>query len=223
VQSVFDADIDSTWQLRTRRLVDAMWQVRANGTPQWQRIFMAMGNARLRSLLRLRTRYSDDPAGVSTTLFVEEPSLPRYYFSDEIVSMRNDDDFVRSLSSAPHSPRVAFVEGAAPPAGKAAVLAYRETANSAFIDVDVAAPALLVMSVTPHRYWSAHVDGASLTLRPVNIGFQGAVIPAGRHRVTMHYRNPLFPPLILLALATTAALLAAIIFSHRHNEVPRNP
>jgi uncharacterized membrane protein YfhO len=68
----------------------------------------------------------------------------------------------------------------------------RETANTARIVVETQGRALLVMSVTPHKYWRVTIDGAEAESLRVNVGFQGVIVPsAGRHVIEMRYRNPL--------------------------------
>ena len=213
IPSVYDADIDVTWQLRTDRLFRAMWKARGRGVSPG--VFMAMGNARFRSVFRRQVAHAEDPMRVSPTIVIGQPTLPRYYFSDQLVTMRDDDDFVEKLSTARYSPRVAFIESPSFSPAPARVLRYDETSSAARIDVEATGRSFLVMSVTPHRYWRAFVDGQPAALQPVNIGYQGAEIPAGRHVVTMQHRNPLIPPLIALALLTTLALIAAIILSPR--------
>jgi hypothetical protein len=88
------------------------------------------------------------------------------------------------------------------------VLRAAETANTATIDVDVAAPEFLEISVTPHRYWRATIDGAPAKLEAANIAFQRVAVPAGRHTVAMRYDNPVIR---WSAWVSAISLLAAII------------
>ncbi|MEK6373647.1 MAG: hypothetical protein AABO58_13230 [Acidobacteriota bacterium] len=73
----------------------------------------------------------------------------------------------------------------------ARILAVRETPNSATIDVEAAAPSPLVILVTRHKYWRVTIDGRDAAVSPANIAYQSVLVPAGRHRVAMRYRNPL--------------------------------
>jgi uncharacterized membrane protein YfhO len=82
----------------------------------------------------------------------------------------------------------------------------REWANGARIDVAAAGRAFLVMSVTPHKYWRITIDGKPAQSMVTNIGYQGVVVPAGRHVVEMRYRNPL----IAIGAAISAATLLAL-------------
>ena len=87
-----------------------------------------------------------------------------------------------------------------------------ETANSATIGVDAASPGWLEISVTPHRYWRATIDGEPAALQVANIGFQRLAVPAGRHTVVMRYDNPLIR---WCAWVSAISLLAAIIAASR--------
>lgn len=63
----------------------------------------------------------------------------------------------------------------------------------------------LVVSVTPHKYWRATVDGRPEELYVTNVGYQGLWIPDGRHVVALAYSNPL---VTLGAIVSICALLA---------------
>jgi hypothetical protein len=91
---------------------------------------------------------------------------------------------------------------------KGRVLRTAETANTATIDVDASGSEFLEISVTPHRYWRATIDGAPAKLEPANIGFQRLAVPAGQHTVVMRYDNPVIR---WSAWASAISLLAAII------------
>ncbi len=88
---------------------------------------------------------------------------------------------------------------------RARILAVRETPNTATIDVEAAAPAPLVMLVTRHKYWRVTIDGRDIAVKPANIAYQSIVVPGGRHRVEMRYRNPL----IAVGAAVSGVALAA--------------
>lgn len=88
------------------------------------------------------------------------------------------------LIHLPPSPRYSLNAGS--------VRGVHETPNTARIEVEATARAFLYMSVTPHKYWQVTVDGQRVQPVVTNIAFQGVHVPAGRHRVEMRYRNPLF-------------------------------
>jgi uncharacterized membrane protein YfhO len=94
------------------------------------------------------------------------------------------------------------------------VLSVHETSSGATIDVDADGYALLVMTVTRHKYWRAFIDGKEAAIVPANIAFQAIAVPAGKHRVETRYRNPLVVVsglITLLALALAAAAITVPI------------
>ena len=101
----------------------------------------------------------------------------------------------------------AFVDRPFTPAA-ARVERVRETASTIDVDVEAAGRALLVITVTPHKYWRATIDGAPAPLVRANVGFQAIEIPRGRHHVAMRYRNPLVVACAIVSLIAAAALAA---------------
>jgi len=73
----------------------------------------------------------------------------------------------------------------------ARILHIEEDGNSAAIDVECNDKALLIATVTRHKYWSAFVDGKPAAIEPVNIAYQAVRLPRGRHHIEFRYRNPL--------------------------------
>jgi len=69
--------------------------------------------------------------------------------------------------------------------------------------------------VTPHKYWRITIDGRTAGSVVTNIGFQGIVVPPGRHRVEMLYRNNLVVIGLWISLTTIAVLIAILAFYRR--------
>lgn len=215
---VLDRDYDKTALLPTIDLVESMWKVRDSGAPWWRETFMGMSNAWYRSEYR---PFADEKERVGSETKTMQPvdlrserRASRYYFADSIEKVSGKEELVNWIVASKPSPRAAFVgfEPFEPASGQ--VLRAAETANSATLDVEAEGTALLVMSVTPHKYWSATLDGAPVELRIVNLGFQGVVVPAGRHRVVMRYENGLVKgglvlSLVLFVLLGTTAVLGS--------------
>ena len=74
-----------------------------------------------------------------------------------------------------------------------------------------------MLSVTPHKYWRARVNGQPVEPRIVNIAYQAVELPAGRHVVEMDYWNPLVVPSLVVSLL---ALLAAIVVAVMSPSLP---
>lgn len=212
-----DRDYDQTFLRHTNDFMLAMLTLRANNIPGWDEQIMAMSNAwysgSFRSFRAEAARLGDQYSGVQPVDFAPAAQkYPRYYFADEIEPIENADDFVRKLAAKRWSPRVAFVKTPpfAPAEGR--VARVKQSMNGARIEVESAGRALLVMSVTADRHWSALVDGRAAELQSVNVAYQGIEVPAGRHTVEMRYRNPLVVPSAILSLVWSAAALAAALF-----------
>jgi hypothetical protein len=137
---------------------------------------------------------------------------PRYWFARQLFTIRDRHDFVEQLRTLPYVPGMTFVEAPAFRPAPARILAVRETTQSARLEVEAAGKAFLVMSVTPHKYWRITIDGAPTDAVHANVGYQGVVVPRGRHVVEMRYANPLVAGSGAVSLA---ALLALFLFVRR--------
>jgi uncharacterized membrane protein YfhO len=89
----------------------------------------------------------------------------------------------------------------------------RESANDAMIDVESFGRGFLVMSVTPHKYWRITLDGHPTQPVITNIGYQGVVVPSGRHQIAMRYRNTLVQRGGIVSFAMAIILLIVALFN----------
>ena len=86
------------------------------------------------------------------------------------------------------------------------------------LEVDLAAPGLLVVNEASYPGWSASVDGQSRELLTVNFMLRGLALGAGPHLIEMRYRPPGYVQGIaisLAALAATIGLLGAGLWAER--------
>ncbi|HVT01982.1 MAG TPA: hypothetical protein VHL58_01245 [Thermoanaerobaculia bacterium] len=58
------------------------------------------------------------------------------------------------------------------------------------------------MSITNHKYWQARLDGEPVTVWPANLAYQALIVPGGRYRVELFYRNPLIVPCMAVTMAS---------------------
>ena len=72
-----------------------------------------------------------------------------------------------------------------------------------------------MISITPHRYWKATIDGGKAELIRTNVGYQGMIVPAGRHRIEMRYRNPWVIGGAACSLTALLALAVIAVFELR--------
>jgi hypothetical protein len=209
---VIERDYDKTALLPTLDFIDSVWDLKRGGRADWWAAPMAMSNAWYRGTYKAfepeKKRVRGKMETAEPVEFLEGEHHPRYYFADQLVRIHSRHDFVRHLKNETYSKFVAFVEGAAFVPARGVVHAWRETANTATLDVEsIGAKGFLVMSVTPHKYWRITVDGKAVDAVITNVGFQGVAVPAGRHRVEMRYRNPLAAAGAKVSIAAAMLLL----------------
>jgi hypothetical protein len=107
-----------------------------------------------------------------------------------------------------------------PPEAKSRVTAKREPAarilgkqfgaSKDTIQVEAPGPALVFISQAYYHNWKAQVDGKAVPLWRANYAFQAVEVPAGRHEVTLVYRDRMFR--IGALLAAWAGLLCAALW-----------
>ena len=73
------------------------------------------------------------------------------------------------------------------------------------LDVDADAETVVGTSIPAWPGWKAALDGRAISLLGYNHAFVGVRVPAGRHRVALHY----FPDSVRLGLWISGATLAA--------------
>jgi hypothetical protein len=228
LRTVLERDYDKTALLPTIDLVDSVWDVKRSGRADWWKPFMAMSNAWYRAVYRNfdheKKRNRGNFKESLPINFEEGPHYARYYFADQIVTIRDREDFAKQLSTSSFSDRVAFVGRPSFVPGNGSISHIVETANTATLDVESSGQCFLVMSVTPHKYWNIRVDGARVPAIVTNIGYQGIILTPGRHRVAMEYRNELVRIGMLISLIT-GALLVGILVVYRKpvNPLPATP
>lgn len=215
LRTVLERDYDKTALLPTVDLIDSVWDVKRSGRTDWWKPFMAMSNAWYRAVYRDFEREKKRNHGnFKESLpieFEEGPHDPRYYFADQIVTIRDRADFVKQLTTSTFTARVAFVARPSFVPAPGVVSRIVETANTATLDVESSGQGFLVMSVTPHKYWNIRVDGARVPAIVTNIGYQGIIVTPGRHHVEMEYRNELVRVGMLISLITGAVLIGILV------------
>lgn len=223
IRTVLERDYDKTELLPSIDFTDSLWDVKRSGKTDWYRPFMAMSNAWYRGVYRdydkERKRVHGNMKEAEPIEFEEGPHYPRYYFADQLITIKNRQEFVDDLSHNSYTPAVAFIGQPSFVPARGIVHGYRETANSATLDVESFGQGFLVMSVTPHKYWRISVDGKETPAIITNIGYQGIIVTPGRHTVVMRYRNELVRVGLLISLIATI-VLALLALLKRRPELP---
>jgi hypothetical protein len=221
-RTVLERDYDKTHLHPTIDLTDALWKLKRAGAKHWREAAMEMSNARYyteyRDFDQERKRVRGQYKLAQPVDMIRVPRNPRYYFADSIVTIASPEQFVQKLTKERFRPGVAFVSfpSFAPAPGK--VLGKRERANAIELDVETSGRGFLVLTVTPHKYWRAWLNGKPAVLHRANLGYQGVILDAGRHRLTMRYRNPLV--LVGMLISGLSAILLALMMLARRKVAP---
>lgn len=210
IRTVIEPDYDRTTLQPTAEFVDAVWEV-SRKREDWLGAVGAMSNAWFAVVYvdpaEAFARAKGNRVELQPVKLIELEHAPRYYFADQVATIRHREDFAAKLGSGRFSERAAFVHDASFVPAEGVVRRVHETANSARIEVETRGRSFLVMSVTPHKYWRITIDGVEAPSIVTNVGYQGVIIPtAGTHVVGMRYRNPLFAAGGAVSLATLIAL-----------------
>jgi len=166
VRTVLERDYDKTALIPTIDLTDSVWDVKRSGRADWWEPFMAMSNAWYRAQYKPfpaeKARVKGNFKEAMPIRFDEVEHYPRYYFADQVETIKDRQDFLQKLIGQKFSSKVAFVTRPSFVPGNGVVRRVAETANTATIDVDSYGQSFLVMSVTPHKYWNITLDAAKV-------------------------------------------------------------
>ncbi|HEY4642799.1 MAG TPA: hypothetical protein VII75_15765, partial [Thermoanaerobaculia bacterium] len=92
LRTVIERDYDKTALLPTIDLTDSVWDVKRSGRADWWKPFMGMSNAWYRGVFRdfeqEKKRNRGNFKDSLPVAFLEGPHYPRYYFADQIVTIR---------------------------------------------------------------------------------------------------------------------------------------
>jgi hypothetical protein len=210
-EDIGDFDPDKTKLLPTIEFDSLLDQVRRT-RPDRMPLLLAMGGVtHVSTLVPMDPRVIDDPRRfdqIAPVTFTRIRNNGRFYFARQLIL----DDASRVILSNARLPiDVAFTPKAfTPAAGR--VDRVSETPNRIELEVESAGRGFLVLAITPHKYWRATIDGRPAILVPANVGFQGLVVDAGRHRIVMQYRNPI---VIVSGWISIIAFSAVTVFALR--------
>jgi hypothetical protein len=201
LQSVLEADVTGLNLEPTTEFARATWETAMLHLPSWPRPLMRMANA--------GDRIRADRSHRGGVRLERVPTNPRYWFADQLVEVHSREEMVRALLARPWSDRAAFVGFAPFRPATGQVISVDETRREATLHIEADDRAFLVISVTPHRYWHARLDGRDVPLAVANVGFQGVVVPKGAHELTMRYSNPVITACGLVSIFALAGTIGA--------------
>jgi hypothetical protein len=216
---VMERDYDKTALLPTIDFIDSVWSVKRAGRTDWWRPFVAMANVRYRGVYKPfdeeRKRVKKNMKRAEAIDFIDVGVHPRYYFADQLVTIKDRQDFIHKLTDGSYTDAAAFIAAPSFVPARGTVHGLRETHNTATMDVESFGRGYLVMSVTTDKYWTITVDGKAVKPLVTNIAFQGVEVPPGKHRVEMRYRNTLAAGGAKISIVAAVLLLAVALWPPR--------
>ncbi len=223
IPTVLEVDYDSTSLLPTADLLQAVWQVSSRRS-DWREIFGAMSGVSHRAVYRPfdaeMNRVGDDPEAAIPIHVARMEGNPRYYFADQLSRLTGPEDFARQLSGKSFSRRVAFVPFHAFEPAPGVIREVSESPGHIELEAEARGRTYLVLSITPHKYWRAKIDGTSVPLQVTNVGYSGLMFPPGRHRVVLHYRNEVVLLSLLISCVSLLSFLALAFLWRPRRVVP---
>lgn len=212
---MFEEDLDLT-TLRPTRDLTRIFRELAATRPERAALLLAFSSVSHIGLLQI----PNPPQDVREYNYVRVAAFPgneRFYFADQLIplgALQSQQSISRRaaiVDIAPFQPQFGRIDDG------------QERSTRIALDVACAGPAFLVIAITPHKYWRAIVDGRDATLRRANVGFQGLVLPAGRHRIELVYRNPLVIACAIISLVSILALATIAVASALRNRALQPP
>lgn len=206
-----DPDFDFTYISSEVRARDLISQLTPVAPHTLSRLLAARG---VGALLAWRRPVSlDDPV----TLLGVPGVRPEVDPVTSVIRFRGNKDFLeKALAAREDLARAAFVEEPAPATlpdspAEAAITGVRLTNDAASFRAESPSPSLIRIARTNDGNWRAAVDGKPWPVMTVNLSMIGIPLPAGRHAVTLAYRDDFLIAGIAISLAgvlTLAVLLA---------------
>lgn len=216
-------DVDATSLQRTSKFEALTLELSRSKPPQWRERIADVARTNVRTEWRPFTaemgRINGDFPSIQPMALVVERDRPRVYFASEVLAAGKGGDFrsVFMTGIVHHDTVVAEGEPMKPATG--VVSGVSESWDAIDVAVrDVAGPAFLVIATTPHKYWSATVDGTPAPIVPANLISSGIVLPKGARDVRLRYSNPVLRRGLMVSLI--AILLAPFVVSALRRLLP---
>ena len=229
--SVFSADY-----LRFAR----RWEGKQGDEPGWAQIYLtqAYNTRALLDLMGVRyiffnprseneARYTglelvrrDDEGAI----YHNPTALPRAWLVHAVEVLPDDEAVMERLTTPGFPVSTTALLTEAPPELAAArererTTITRYTPREVTVEVQSAAPGLLVLSDAHYPGWEAFVDGQQAHIYTVDTILRGVVVPSGDHQVQFHYRPRSFLIGASVSLATWLVLLVYAVVSWRRGRV----
>jgi hypothetical protein len=155
-----------------------------------------------------------------------QKALPRVWLVGEAEAVGNEEALARIRGEGkPFDPRRTALleieprELAALPGGPITAAAFARIAaqenNRLVIETNADTASVLVVSEVNYPGWVATVDGASAPIHSADFLLRGVMLPAGAHRVEMHYAAPAARKGALISVVTLLIIGALFVYAKR--------
>lgn len=160
-------------------------------------------------------------ADAGSVVYERTTALPRIRWAGRAEVVPSADERVLRLAGGVPADTVLLDEGTAVDSGsRAATDIVEDGAESIVVDVDASDEGHLVIADSIARDgWIATVDGRPADLVRVNHAFAGVRVPAGRHRVEVHYEAPGLKRGAIVTAVAAAVTLGLLVVRRRARPV----
>ncbi len=159
-------------------------------------------------------------------LYENPNALPRVWLTDRVRQVTASEALQAVRGETPFDPRaetlleklsdreLPSLSERFKQAPQARVTSY--AANRLTIETEADAPALLTLSERYAPGWRATLDGQPVPILLANYLLRGVTVPAGKHRVEMHYAAPAARRGLWISLGALLVFLACLMAAHRY-------
>ncbi len=152
-------------------------------------------------------------------IYKNESPLPRAFVQGCVTTCSDWPLAIRALKNNDSRRSIILSEdrlGPGPRSEFRAAKIVEYTPNRVIIDVECHAAGYAVLTDLYHPGWIARIGDANAPVIPVNFGFRGVPIPAGRHRIVMQYVVPGFR---VGAGLTGITIVSLLLLMYRRNAI----
>ncbi|MFA4873444.1 MAG: YfhO family protein [Patescibacteria group bacterium] len=148
----------------------------------------------------------------------------RAYLTARAIAVSSKDEATSALSQNDFDANIALAEYSSLPSlnasnYQAAITHTQEGLYKILTETD--GNALLVLNESWYPGWRATIDGAETAIFPVNLAFQGIIVPEGEHRIEFQYRSQyFFWGAIVSGIAWFTLLIFTIQYWYRRHHCP---
>jgi hypothetical protein len=147
--------------------------------------------------------------------------MPRAWLVHDAAQVDDNAAALAAIQAQGFDPgqQVVVVGDAPPPVGDAGgvaepVIVQRQGSSSLTVDVEAAAPGIVVVSAMWYPGWQATVNGAPAQVLQADAGLQAVAVPAGKSQVVLSFQPTLWR-WGLIAAAVGVLLIVSLIAMER--------